>query len=125
MVVLALAVLGRGVRQRVAERRLAARLGRVRGGGGAGDPPGHHQATRELPCGDEPRHENLNTGTWEYTLAGRTHQGLHEANGPVFRAEDMPPATVMVPMTATTRGKAGCSRAPMAAWRGPGSSSPA
>lgn len=91
--VLALAVLGKGVQLRVSERRLAARLvavpARVTNQGTIG-------ARRELPSSDEPRHETVYTGTWEYAVGGRTYQGSHESNAPVFRATDMPPATITV-----------------------------
>ncbi len=109
---LALAVTAKGLHLRFTERRLAARqvpvAARVTNQGttyevralassdsSGGDVTGRAGAG-EAGTLHGPRYENVYTGTWEYTLAGRTHQGLHESNGPVFRAEDMPPATVTV-----------------------------
>ncbi len=110
--VLALAVIGKGVQLRVSEHRLAARQVPVQA---RVTNPGTTFQVRALASSDSsggdvtgragageagtlhgPRYETVYTGTWEYAVAGRTYQGLHEANGPVFRAEDMPPATVTV-----------------------------
>jgi hypothetical protein len=45
---------------------------------------------------NETRHEHVYSGAWDYTVGGRRHEGSIESNAPVFRADQMPPATIEV-----------------------------
>jgi hypothetical protein len=42
------------------------------------------------------RIEHVFVGAWEYTVGGQRHTGGIDARAPVFRDEDMPPATIQV-----------------------------
>jgi len=95
---LALGLAAKGLMVRQAERALLARLAPV---AARVTRRGDVASLNRVPATDSQgqsteRIEHVFVGEWEYSVDGKTHRGSIEQISPVFRQDQMPPATIQV-----------------------------
>jgi hypothetical protein len=95
---LAAGIVARGVLLIVAARRLRARLvpvaARVTKQGKVAE--SRIENFTNSDGNNVTRTEHVFVGAWEYTVGGQRHTGSIDARAPVFRDDELPPATIQV-----------------------------